>query len=42
MRGLTPTLQISQAVTGSDTGYVMVLYIACSISFEVGMYRFIK
>lgn len=34
--------QISQAVTGSDTNKVMMLYIAGTASFVVGLYFFIK
>ncbi len=30
--------QITQAVTGSDTGRVMTFYIAGAISFAIGLY----
>ncbi|WP_024851244.1 DUF3185 family protein [Hydrogenovibrio kuenenii] len=34
--------QITQAVTGSDTDKVMILYIAGAVSFVVGIYFYIK
>lgn len=34
--------QVTQAVTGSDTDRVMILYISGAVSFIVGMYLFFK
>lgn len=34
--------QITQAVTGSDTDKVMILYISGAVSFVVGIYLFVK